>query len=74
MLVSQRSWTDRRDGCTWTVKGVWLSDDLVMGPVAFASDSTSYASSCGVTHATDLKLQDLLDHARQVSERIRGRR
>ncbi|MFW6200198.1 MAG: hypothetical protein ACOC8K_06480 [Gemmatimonadota bacterium] len=53
------------------MRGVWLSDDLVMGPVAFDSNSTHYDSSCGVTHATDNKLQSLLDHARKVSGRSR---
>ena len=65
MLVSERNWTDRRDGRTWIVRGVWLSDDVVMGPVEFRCGGVVYDCRCGVTLAADKKLEGLLDHARR---------
>ena len=66
MLVSERTWTDKRDGRTWVVRGVWLSDQLVMGPVDFGCGKLIYHCWCGVTMTSDREMAELLDGARRA--------
>lgn len=53
------------------MRGVWLSDEMVMGPLTFQGEASGrreascYQSRCGVTPISDEGLQRLLDEARR---------